>query len=350
MKPILFPALVMAVLASDGAAAQPVQPPPAVTHPVAELLASAPALTLDNGALRAVIRPPDAQKGFYRGTRFDQAGVITSLKAGDTEFYGPWFERTAPGVLDYTYVGDELVAGPDSAITGPAEEFAPLGFAPKPGLFVKPGVGVLRQPDSKPYDKYRHYEIVDGGRRSLRATTNSVTFTQTVNGAGYAYDYEKIITLLPGTTTMEISHILRNTGDKPIDTSVYDHNFLTLVPGNANIRVSFPFAVKIDAAHAANPPPADLIAVQANSLVWLRAQKNKERLSFPVTGFGPGADDYDIRITGPTGAGLEIQGDAPITRLNIFALDRVQAVEPFIAIHVPPGGEQRWRYVYTFSP
>ena len=84
-----------------------------------------------NGALTAEVRPPDAAHGFYRGTRFDQAGVVTSLKLKGRDFYGPWFERTAPQVLDYTYVGDDLVAGPDSAISGPVEEFAPLDFQPK---------------------------------------------------------------------------------------------------------------------------------------------------------------------------------------------------------------------------
>lgn len=337
----------LAVLLAGSAYAQPVQPEPKITHPVADLLASSPSIVLDNGTLRAVVRPPDLKTGFYRGTRFDQAGVITSLTAGGTEFYGPWFERTAPEVLDYTYVGDDLVAGPDSAISGPVEEFAPLGFQPKPGLFVKIGVGVLRQPDDKPYDKYRHYEIIDAGERYTHTSSSSVTFTQSLKGADYGYEYEKSITLIPGTNLMEIDHVLKNTGKTAIDTTVYDHNFLRLAPGNGDIRISFPFTVRVDAA---NRPPADLIGINANSLVYLRAMKNRERLSFPITGFGETAGDYDIRIDGPTGAGVRIKGSDPITRINIFSVDRVQSVEPFIAIHVPPGGLQRWRYTYEFTP
>lgn len=341
---------VLAVLLAGSAAAQPAQPLPKVTYPVADLLASSPSITLTNGTLTAVVRPPDPKTGFYRGTRFDQAGVITSLKADDTEFYGPWFERTAPDVLDYVYIGDDLVAGPDSAISGPVEEFAPLGFAPKPGLFVKIGVGVLRQPDDKPYDKYRHYQIVDGGQRYTHATSSSVTFTQSLKGAGYGYEYEKSITLIPGTNRMEIDHVLKNTGTTAIDTNVYDHNFLRLAPGNSDIRVSFPFTIQPQIAGAANPPAPDLIGFQGNSLVYLRAMKPKERLSFTLTGFGQEADDYEVRIDGPTGAGMRITGSDPITRINIFSVDRVQAVEPYIAIHVPPGGEQRWRYTYEFTP
>jgi hypothetical protein len=342
--------LALGLLAGGGAAAQPAQPPPRTSAPVEALLASSPAVVLDNGRLRAVVRPPDADKGFYRGTRFDQAGVITSLTAGGTEFYGPWFERTAPEVLDYTYVGNALVAGPDSAISGPVEEFAPLGFVAKPGLFVKIGVGVLRQPDTQPYDHYRHYEIADGGQRRTQATANSVTFTQTLSGAGYAYRYEKTITLVPGTRRMVIDHVLENTGTAPIRTTVYDHNFLRLVPGNAGIKIRFPFTVRADLARAANAPVPDLMAIKGGSLTYLRPQKNKERVSFTLAGFGTSAADYDIAISAPSGAGVHIRGDAPITKINIFSIDRVQAVEPYIAIQVPPGGKQRWRYTYDFTP
>jgi len=46
---------------------------------------------------------------------------------------------------------------------------------------------------------------------------------------------------------------------------------------------------------------------------------------------------------------VRVQGDQPITRLNIFSIDRVQSVEPYIAIDLAPGTEKRWSYTYTFS-
>jgi hypothetical protein len=36
---------------------------------------------------------PDAQKGFYRGTRYDWSGIVTSLEWGGHVFFGPFFER-----------------------------------------------------------------------------------------------------------------------------------------------------------------------------------------------------------------------------------------------------------------
>ena len=35
--------------------------------------------------------------------------------------------------------------------------------------------------------------------------------------------------------------------------------------------------------------------------------------------------------------------------LNIFSIDKVQSVEPYIAIDLGPGQEKRWRYIYTFT-
>jgi hypothetical protein len=60
--------------------------------------------------------------------------------------------------------------------------------------------------------------------------------------------------------------------------------------------------------------------------------------------------DYDFQITDTgTGAGVHVQGDQPLTRVNIFSIDKVSAVEPTIAIDLEPGQEKRWSYRYTFT-
>src|SRR5688572_14503956 len=99
-------AAVFATFLASTAMAQPAQPPPPFSEPVEKALAAAPFITLTNGRITAKVTPPDLERGFFRGTRFDQAGVVTSLKLGGKEFYGPWFSRTAPEVLDYTYTDD----------------------------------------------------------------------------------------------------------------------------------------------------------------------------------------------------------------------------------------------------
>ena len=347
MKYALLTGLLLAILpAAWPAAAQPEQPVPTASTPVEDMLAASPHLDISNGLITARIAPPDLARGFYRGTRFDQAGVITNLTLKEHRFYGPWFDRVAPEVLDYAYDAQgHVVGGPDSATSGPAEEFAPLDFEARPGTFVKIGVGVLRQPDTQAYDHYRHYQIADGGKRTSRVTSNSVTFTQTLSSNGIAYEYEKTLRLVPGKSELVIEHRLKNTGSRPINTSVYDHNFLTLKPGNAGVRVTFPFAVA-----AASPPPGDLMRIEDNTLTYLRPMNNRERISFLITGFGSSANDYDFHVEDTaSGAAVRVQGDQAITRLNIFSIDKVQSVEPYITIDLAPGEEKRWHYTYSFN-
>jgi hypothetical protein len=329
------------------AAAQPVQPMPTTSTPVAVALSAAPHRDISNVLITARLGTTDGTRGFYRGTRFDQAGQVFSLMLNGRQFYGPWFDAVAPDVLDYAYdASGQVVAGPDSAAIGPVEEFAPVDFTPTAGShFVKIGVGILYQPDTAPYDHYRHYKILDGGRRAIRVTPRSSTYIQTLNDADIAYVYSKTLALKPNKNELVISHSLKNTGKTAIHTTVYDHNFLRLVPGDNGIRITFPFQVS-----AADPPDPGLLRVARNTLTYLRAMKPKERISFPITGYGAGAQDYDFRVADTaTGASVHVVGDQPLTRVNIFSIDKVEAVEPTIAIDVLSGQEKRWSYRYTYS-
>jgi hypothetical protein len=69
---------------------------------------------ITNGIIQATIHPPDPISGFYQGTRFDWSGVIGSLKYAGHNYYGPWFTKTDPAVVDYIYQGEDIVAGPCS--------------------------------------------------------------------------------------------------------------------------------------------------------------------------------------------------------------------------------------------
>jgi hypothetical protein len=109
--------------------------------------------------------------------------------------------------------------------------------------------------------------------------------------------------------------------------------------------LTFPFAIA-----AASPPPADLMRIEGGTVTYLRPMQNKERVSFLITRFGNDAKDYDFRVEDTvSGAGVRVQGEHPITRLNIFSIDKVQSVEPYIAIDLAPGEEKIWRYAYNFT-
>ena len=156
---------------------------------------------MDNGVLKVRFYLPDARKGFYRGTRFDWSGVIGSLEHKGHKYYGPWFTKTDPAVTDFIYRGDDIVAGPCSAITGPVDEFstddAALGYdeAKPGGTFIKIGVGVLRKPrDGSAYNRFRLYEIVDPGKWKVRKTQNTIEFVTWRSGGSFVRRMENQVT------------------------------------------------------------------------------------------------------------------------------------------------------------
>src|SRR5579871_2833505 len=224
----------------------------------------APSITIANGLISAKIYLIDDKKGFYRGERFDQAGVVGRLTLGGTNFYGPWFNRVSAEDAGYPFTPEGVVVDRQSAISGPVEEFAPAGFdEAKPGeTFLKIGVGRLRRPDHQDYNHARFYELVDAGKRSTSTTASSITFVQDV---AQGFHYEKTLRLLPGQPRMRIEHALTNTGTKPLISNVYDHNFLNLGPGNGDVVVTLPFAVTPDIA-----PDPELARVEANHIVFVR--------------------------------------------------------------------------------
>jgi hypothetical protein len=304
----------------------------------------APSVTIANDLVRAKIYLIDAKKGFYRGQRFDQAGVVGRLSVGGQDFYGPWFDRVSARDLDDPYTSEGLVAAAASAISGPVEEFAPAGFdAAAPGeSFLKIGVGRLRRPDARDYDHARDYELVDGGKRDTVTTASSISFIQDV---AHGYRYVKTLRLVPGKPQLRIEHELTNTGAVPIDTNVYDHNFLNLGPGNGDVAAEFPFAITPDLM-----PDPRLARVSGKRFFFVRPLAGKERVAFLISGFGGSARDYDITVENTkTGAKVRVTGDDRLVRLYTWSIRTVMAVEPFVGIDLVPGATKRWAYTYTYT-
>ena len=82
-----------------------------------------PSAEIANGRIRAKIYLPNAQNGYYRGTRFDWSGVVYSLQYKGHSYYGPWVQRTDAKVRDFVYEGPDIVGGPCTSISGPVDEF-----------------------------------------------------------------------------------------------------------------------------------------------------------------------------------------------------------------------------------
>ena len=191
-----------------------------------------PSHQLTNGEITATVYLPDAKNGFYTTTRFDWSGAIASLKYKGHDYYGIWFSKVTD-IYDFGYEGPnkDVISADFTAMVGPAEEFGALGYndVPAGGLFVKPGVGVLKR-DEMNYNHSRPYVIANGGKWDVRTSRDSVEFTHTLSepSINFGYVYTKAIKLTPGKPQMTISHVMKNTGSKPIVTNVYNHNFTTI--------------------------------------------------------------------------------------------------------------------------
>ena len=59
--------------------------------------------------------------------------------------------------------------------------------------------------------------------------------------------------------------------------------------------------------------------------------------------------DFTVRHE-KTGAGFRVTSETPASRVNLWSIRTVMALEPYTTISVAPGAEQSWRYVYSFTP
>jgi hypothetical protein len=320
---------------------------------------ASPAGQISNGLVSVSFYLPDAEKGFYRGTRFDWSGIIYSLRYKGEEYYGSWYTRIDKSIHNNVQrVGPdgkgEVVTGIASSGLGPAEEFLTsdkaLGFDDaKPGeTFLKIGVGVLRRTDDKPYDRYRDYEIVDGGKWTTKILDDKVVFTQTLSNpeSGYGYIYTKTVFLIPGKPMMRIEHQLLNTGVKTLASSVYDHNFF--VTNNHHTGpdyvITTPYQMKISKTQG-----PDLFRIDGNRLLFSKLLSPMEMVVTWIAGFEPVAKDYSFRVENiRTGTGYSVQGDKPLAQIMLWAIFTNISLEAFIDLHAGQGKEERWAYEYTY--
>ncbi len=312
-----------------------------------------PQAEISNGQLHVKLYLPDAKRGYYRGTRFDWSGTIGSLEYQGHRYYGPWFDSVDPKVHDYQDLGDKLVASTCSGDSGPVDEFQTNGTAlgwdeaRVGGTFIKIGVGVLRKDDAH-YDYVKQYEVVNPGRWTVATHRDSVEFTQDLSDAssGYGYVYRKVIRLAGGKPEMVLEHHLKNTGRRTIQGAVYNHNFLVLdsqSPG-PDFVVTFPFQLR-----SPDPPSQELARLQGNQVVYSKVLRSGEVMETLLEGFGESPGDNQIRIENRrVGAGLTITGDHPLSKLNLWSIRTVLAVEPFVTMTIEPGGEFSWTTTYDY--
>ncbi|MVM32020.1 hypothetical protein GO755_18365 [Spirosoma sp. HMF4905] len=303
----------------------------------AVVLAPFPQADISNGIIQAKLYLPDPTQGYYQGVRFDWSGVFASLDYKGHSYFGQWFEKYDPKLHD--------------AISGPVEEFTPIGYeTAKPGEdFLKIGVGSLRKSADEPYRFSTPYETVKLGKWSVKKGKDAIEFThELIDAAGYSYRYRKTVRLLPRKPTLVLEHSLTNTGAKPIETTVYDHNFYVIdkQPTGPDFSVTFPFALQTKGTLRGM---GTLFEIRTNQLTYLKELSKGETTHCYLTGFGDTAKDYDIRIENKkTGAGVRITCDQPIVQLAYWSMPVAVCPEPYIQIKAEPGKEFTWKIQYDY--
>jgi hypothetical protein len=295
-----------------------------------------PPAEISNSQIRAKLYLPDPRDGYYRATRFDWSGVVSSLEWRGHTYFGQWFDRYDPKLHD--------------SITGPVEEFltngSGLGFdQAKPGeSFVKIGVGALRRPDDAPFRQFNTYEITNPGKWTVHRSGHSVEFTHELGDTGgYAYVYRKTLRLDRNHLILE--HRLRNRGRNKISTSVYEHNFFML-DGQATgpdtvIRFRFDPSAKAELN--------GLAETKKNDLRYLHELQRGQTVFSELSGYGGSAADNDIRVENiQTGAGVRQTGDHPLSKLVLWSIRTTVCPEAYIDLQVEPGREVSWRIAYEF--
>ena len=306
--------------------------------PVLCIAAGFPEAAISNGAIEAKFHLPDAKNGYYRGTRFDWSGVIYSLRYEGHEYFGPWFEKYDPKTHD--------------AISGPVEEYrtagAGLGYEEaKTGEgFIRIGVGVVRKPEEAGYRNFNSYEIIDSGKWTVRKGPDWIEFVHELAGVnGYAYEYRKTVRLAKDKPVMTLEHSLRNTGQKTIETAMYNHNFFVMdgQPTGPDSVVKLPFEGR------ATKDLKDLAEVRGNRLVYLKELEKGQSVFTEIGGFGDTARDYDFSLENrKAGTGVRITGDRPLAKLVYWSIRTTFCPEPYINLSVEPGKETKWTIGYEF--
>ncbi len=293
-----------------------------------------PKTHISNGNISCEIYLPDAENGYYRGTRFDWAGVVPSLEYKGHTYFGKWFEHYEPTIHD--------------AIMGPVEAFDPIGYdRAQPGeSFVKVGVGILERPDTTEYHFSKSYEILEHGIWDVETRNDEVRFSHQITKGKYPYTYDKSIKLRDNKLIIE--HALVNKGNSNIETRVFDHNFFVIDQQNVGpgFTIKFPFTIEGDETRLGGFAEV----VNGTEIKFVKELGKKDHpMIVNLSGFGATQDDYNIRVENTnTGAGVLITCDRPLSHAVFWSAIKTLSPEPYIDVNVKPGDSFSWTITYEF--
>ncbi|RJP23576.1 MAG: hypothetical protein C4527_20015 [Candidatus Omnitrophota bacterium] len=294
-----------------------------------------PSTKISNSDVKIQIMLPDAEKGYYRGTRFDWSGLIQWGEFKGHTFFGDWKTTHDPSVHE-----DANGTASEFSMNNPFHfEEAKVGES-----FLKIGIGLLRKPDDRPYRFSRTYEIEHAFAWSITQGENWIEFQQeSEEFHGWKYHYVKRIELDFVKPIFMIRHTLRNVGTKAIETDHYCHNFVKIDddPIGVNYRLDFPFAV------TARRTFGEIAKTDGSQIMFLNNIAEQPLFS-ELEGWKSISEHNLVTITNiKSKAGIRIEGNRAPIKFNFYAARLAACPEPFIAIQIAPGNTFEWENRYT---
>ncbi len=284
-------------------------------------------IVLSNERLSVEISYPGEK---YNGSRFDWCGLITQV--------------TLDGKHTFC-VKESLEPGKGSGGCGLCGEFGirePVGFDETPvgEYFPKIGVGLLKRPDTEPYDFFRKYEVKPVDFNVISDNTSADLSAVMPVHNGYGYIYKKSISL--SQNKLKITYILENTGEKKISTTEYCHNFI----GIDNNSIGSNYSLKL---------PCDIHPEGVSGEIIV---KDKE-ISWPDSFSGEFYSQFkDFDCSGnstwelydsKSGVSVKETDDFIPQKFALWGSKHVASPEAFANIDIEPGEKQTWLREYEFK-
>ncbi len=301
-----------------------------------------PKTSIRNGVLDVDIYLPDAEKGYYRGTRFEWSGLVQEVRYKGHRFFGDWKPAHDPTNHD--------------DVNGIASEFSmglfgvdpPLGYPEaKPGdPFLKIGVGLLEKGDEEAYSPFINYDIQKAFEWDIQQGTDWIEFKQEIQPfQGWAYRYSKKITLHENQPVMVVSHTMVNTGTKDISTSQYCHNFILIdrEPVGPHYLLAFPYDITAKRSFGA-------YANLNNNRIFITKELSDKALFSEIASRRFSANKHWFVVNNTlTDAYVRVDVDYPLDIFNLYAARYAICPEPFIDIQLQPNETKQWSNTYEFS-
>ena len=283
-------------------------------------------IILQNSRLNIDIIEPGT---VYTRTRFDWTGTCRQITLDEEVSYCSQEtigdNKGTEGIGLCNEFGIHTAIGYDETVIG--------------DYFPKIGLGFLQKVDERPYEFMCDYPLEPARNEYEQPSDESIVFTQTANRDSWGWELRKTLTVHEN--TLAIVYALKNTGEQPLRTEEYCHNFFA-VNGQTvgpDYRMKLPFAPQLETVKGP-------LVVKDNTIIPSRIPETFFWAN--QTDFGRKSDVTWTLTHTLSGHGMEVTEHFPLHLFQIWGMSHVISPELFVEIDVKPGETQSWKRVYKF--